>query len=259
VEELDVAGAGRADRAGGAPVSAHAEPTSPSTAASATLGELVTAHPGAARVLERHGLDYCCGGQQALPDACAAAGVDPADVLAELDALRAEPPAAWATLSPRALAEHILTSHHAYLHDELPLLEALADKVLRVHGERHPELAEVRRLVGEVVADLDPHLAKEERILFPAIAAVCDGQRDFPFGSIAAPIQRMLAEHDRVGELLAELRRATDGYAVPGDGCASYRSLYDRLAALEADTHLHVHKENNVLFPAVLAEVAAEV
>jgi len=227
------------------------------TSSDATLGDLVTARPSAARVLQRHGLDYCCGGHRSLGEACAAAGLDPATVLAELAALPTEDPDGWSTLPPPALAEHIVAVHHAYLHEELPLLDALAATVLRVHGERHPELAEVRRLVAEVAADLGPHLLKEERVLFPAIAALYEGRQDFPFGSIAAPIRMMLAEHDRAGELLGELRDVTGGYEVPADACASYRSLYERLAQLEADTHLHVHKENNVLFPVVLREAGA--
>ena len=217
-----------------------------------TLGDLVTARPAAARILERHGLDYCCGGDRPLTEACDAAGVDVGDVVADLDELAPGDPEAWAALPPPGLAADIVATHHAYLHEELPLLAALADKVLRVHGGRHPELAEVRRLVAELAADLVPHLLKEERVLFPAIALLAEGHRDFPFGSIAAPITMMLAEHDRAGELLAALRAATGAYRPSADACASYRSLYERLDALEADTHLHVHKENNVLFPAVL-------
>jgi regulator of cell morphogenesis and NO signaling len=95
-------------------------------------------------------------------------------------------------------------------------------------------------------------VAREERVLFPAIDAVAQGQREFPFGSIANPIRMMGIEHDRAGALLARLRDVTDGYRVPPDACASYRSLYERLAALEPDTHLHIHKEDNVLFPAAL-------
>ena len=88
--------------------------------------------------------------------------------------------------------------------------------------------------------------------MFPAIVALAAGQTEFPFGSVAQPIHMMVIEHDRAGELLAMLRAATDGYRIPADGCASYRSLYERLAALELDTHVHIHKENHVLFPAAL-------
>ncbi len=217
-----------------------------------SLGDLVAACPAAARVLEAYGLDYCCHGERTLDAACAAAGVDAAEVDAALAALDASGDTMWTTLDAPELAAHIVETHHRYLHDELPLLDALAAKVVDVHGERHPELVEARRLVEALRADLEPHLLKEERVLFPAIAALAEGQRDFPFGSIANPIRMMTLEHDRAGELLRELRAATAGYSVPDDACASYRSLYERLAALEADTHLHVLKENHTLFPDVL-------
>jgi regulator of cell morphogenesis and NO signaling len=217
-----------------------------------SLGDLVTANPAAARVLERHGLDYCCRGGQTLGDACASAGVDATTVTAEIDAVDVSDDTNWTSFDPPALVEHIVASHHRYLWEELPLLDALASKVERVHGQRHPELAEVRRRVAELRADLEPHLLKEEQVLFPAIAALAAGQTEFPFGSVAKPIHMMVIEHERAGELLALLRAATNSYQVPADGCASYRSLYERLAALEVDTHVHIHKENNVLFPAAL-------
>jgi regulator of cell morphogenesis and NO signaling len=216
------------------------------------LGELVALRPAAARVLEGAGLDYCCHGDRSLEDACAEAGVDAAAVEAELAELPPEPDSSWTTLEPPALADHIVELHHRYLHEELPLLDALAAKVRSVHGERHPELTEVARLVSEIRADMEPHLRKEEVILFPAIHALAAGQRDFPFGSVANPIRMMTLEHDRAGELLEELRAVTGGYEVPADGCASYRSLYERLHTLELDTHVHVHKENHVLFPAAI-------
>ena len=173
-------------------------------------------------------------------------------VTAELSALTEHDDTTWTALDPPALADHIVATHHRYLWEELPLLDALAVKVATAHGQRHPELAEVRRLVAEVRADLEPHLLKEERVLFPAIVALTGGQTDVPFASVAQPIHMMVIEHDRAGELLVHLRAATDGYRVPEDGCASYRSLYARLAALELDTHVHIHKENHVLFPAAL-------
>ncbi len=220
-----------------------------------TLADIVTANPGAARALERHHLDYCCGGRQTLSAACSEQGLDPQLVL---DDLQATPDAGhpdWASMAPTELVDHIEATHHRYLHDELPRLDALAEKVAGVHAARHPELPGVAELVAALRADLEPHLAKEERVLFPMIRELDASVTapDFHCGTLANPIRVMLAEHDQVGELLAELRDTTDGYAVPTDGCASYRALYTGLAELEADTHLHVHKENNVLFPAVLA------
>lgn len=219
-----------------------------------TLGDLVAERPARARVLERAGIDYCCHGQRTLAHAATAAGLDPEAVAAALAVVTDESGADVDRLGPVALVDHIVSTHHAYLHEELPLLDALAAQVRDVHGERHAELAEVARLVRELRLDLEPHLAKEETVLFPAIREAVAGRSEFPFGSLGNPIRVMLAEHDRAGELLEALRAATSGYVVPDDGCASYTSLYERLATLEADTHRHVHLENNVLFPAVVAE-----
>jgi regulator of cell morphogenesis and NO signaling len=220
-----------------------------------TLAELVNQNPALARELEARSLDYCCGGRRSLAEACAEVGLDP-DATAEALAAVAGPiePADWVDLEPAAMVDHLERTHHAFLHAELPRLVALAEKVASVHGGRHPELAEVAAGVGDLRADLEPHLAKEEQVLFPMIRtmATSDTAPRFHCGSLGNPISMMLVEHDRTGDLLEQLRRLTDGYAVPDDGCASYRALYDGLADVEADTHLHVHKENNVLFPAVL-------
>jgi regulator of cell morphogenesis and NO signaling len=122
-----------------------------------------------------------------------------------------------------------------------------------VHGSRHPELAEVNRLVTAIADDLEPHMLKEEQILFPAITHRFGAGSPAAPGSLAAPIRVMEADHEVVGTLLERLRTTTGGYAAPADGCASYQALYARLADLETDTFRHVHLENNVLFPQVLA------
>jgi regulator of cell morphogenesis and NO signaling len=217
-----------------------------------SLGELVNEHPARARVLERLGLDYCCNGQHSLADACAAAGLGLAEVAPLLDV--EDTTEDWVQLGPTALVDHLERVHHAYLWDELPRLAALADKVLEAHSTRHPELTTVRRLIHELKLDLEPHMLKEEQLLFPMIRelATADPPVEFHCGSLRNPISVMLIEHERAGGLLQMLRDAADGYAIPPDGCISYGTLYKGLAELEADTHLHIHKENNLLFPAVI-------
>ena len=222
---------------------------------SPTLAAIIDANPATAGILEHHQLDYCCGGQRTLEQACAERHLDPVAVLAELEAVQPEAAPDWTTMNPAALVDHIESTHHRYLHEELPRLTALTDKVVGVHGTRHPELHDVEATFTELRDDLEPHLMKEERVLFPMIRelAAATTAPTFPCGSLANPIRMMLLEHDRAGELLATLRGTTGGFEPPTDACASYQALYRGLAEVEADTHLHVHKENNVLFPAVLA------
>ena len=230
--------------------------TDPTAIADTSLAALVTARPAAARVFERVGIDYCCGGAISLGRACADAGVAVDQVLAGLGRLDPEPAPDWAALDIVGLVDHLVATHHAYLGRELPRLEALMDRVLDVHGDHHPELHRIRVITRALRADLEPHLQKEERVLFPmvrelAAAPAAGAVPEFHCGSLTNPIGVMRHEHDRAGALLAELRTATLGFAPPPDACASYRQLFAGLADLEADTHLHVHKENNVLFPRV--------
>jgi regulator of cell morphogenesis and NO signaling len=224
---------------------------------STTLAEIASTAPVLTRELERLGLDYCCGGKRSLAEACREQQLDPEAVIAELAAVPLAPaaPADWIGLAPAELVDHLEATHHLYLKDALPRLSELAAKVSRVHGEAHPELIRVAEVLSELRADLEPHLLKEEEVLFPMIRSLASAssQPSFHCGSIANSIAVMEQEHVAVGALLEQLRALTNGYQAPAGTCASTRSLMEGLAELEADTHLHVHKENNHLFPAVMA------
>lgn len=220
---------------------------------SKSLGELVEEMPGASRVMERFGLDYCCGGKRSLEVACAARELDLAAVVGALEQAIAGPveeaPVDWSARSLTELVDYINSKHHTFTRDSLQMLGALAEKVYAVHGATHPELAAVKRLYFDLDADLQPHLLKEEQILFPYIRSLEGGASSACFGSVASPIAVMLSEHDAVGDLLARLREVTRGYALPAEACRSYRALYEGLEDLEKDLHQHIHLENNVLFP----------
>lgn len=217
-----------------------------------TLAEVILARPGAERVLERFGLDYCCGGARPLRDATAPLGLDPDEVLVAVEAVEVDPIPEWNGLAPAELTVHIEDVHHAYLHEELPRLNTLALRVAGVHGGHHPELREIARVYGKLRDELEPHLRLEEETVFPMIRRLAAGE-PLDTDRTEAPITALMAEHDDAGALLERLRSLTDGYRTPADGCASYHALFDGLAQLEADTHLHVHIENNILFPAVAA------
>src|SRR5699024_1161466 len=142
----------------------------------------------------------------------------------------------------------------AWTWEEMPRLEALVDKVARVHGDRHPELAEVKTTYEQVVAELEPHMTREERVIFPAISRMEKTQAPVRLssGDLGDALRQLIAEHDVVGELLARIRRLTGDHTPPQDACGSYRAMLTGLAELEHDVHQHVHKENNLLFPRVL-------
>ena len=214
------------------------------------MSDLVIADPRRARVLEKFGLDYCCHGQRPLGEAANDAGVDIGEVAAALDIAGASP--ATATSAPTAnstIAHDIVDTHHAYMWAEMPRLQALVEKVHTVHGAHHPELADVRVAFEQALAQLEPHMTSEERVVFPAISRLEKSERPGVSGSIAGPIAALRAEHDVVGDLFKTIRSLTGGYAVPGDACSAYRAMLGGLEEMELDLHEHIHKENNVLFP----------
>lgn len=222
-----------------------------------TVSELTRTVPGAFRVFERHGIDFCCGGKIPLAQACAEKQV-PLDALLQALAAGSEPHTSEPPEGVSALIAHIIEQHHVFESAELRRLAPLADKVIRVHGGRHPELAEVGRLMRELTGDLLPHMQKEEIVLFPAMRALESGEHGRAcFATLAQPLSVMLAEHEQVGQLLRDLERVTDRYTPPANACGSYRALYEGLGELQADVHRHMYLENELLFPRATAlEVA---
>ncbi len=216
-----------------------------------TVGSVVTEHPLSARVFARHRIDFCCGGGKELGDACASQGVDTQVVLAELRTEIASRPDAgerWSDRPMNDLIEHILATFHGPLREELPRLGAMARKVHDVHGHRDPQrLKAIVDTLAALEEELLVHMQKEEQILFPMIAT---GRGAMAMG----PVSVMEAEHAAAGDMLRRLRTLTDDYVPPADACNTWRALWAGLEALESDTHLHIHLENNILFPKALGD-----
>ena len=223
-----------------------------------TVGELVREVPSRARVFEAMKIDYCCGGKIPLADACAKKKIDPEDVVERLqqcDAKLNDSETVDAdAMSLTDLANHIESTHHAYLREELPRLDFMTEKVSRVHGDKEPRLLKTRQAFVALKNELEPHMMKEERILFPIVRQLeaTTERQEFHCGSIANPIRQMEHEHELAGDALAILSESTDGYIPPDWACNTYRAMLDSLSQLERDMHQHIHKENNVLFPKAL-------
>lgn len=224
------------------------------------VAEIASAVPASVRVLQSLGIDFCCGGKRPIGAVCEEQGLRFPEVASAIEAAAAAPAPDqrdWSREPLHALIDHIIATYHDPLRAELPRLEGMAKKVAGVHGAKADYLATIDDIVGELSADLNAHMRKEEQVLFPSIRAIEIGDSHGPRAMwITAPIGVMEQEHDRAGELLAELRRLTGGYVPPEWGCQTVRAFYQGLEEMEAAMHVHVHLENNVLFPRAL-QVAA--
>jgi regulator of cell morphogenesis and NO signaling len=215
-----------------------------------TLAEISVRRPAATRVFWRHQLDFCCGGQRTLAEACESAGLDAGAVVTEIEREEtgaAAPEARWVDAPLDELVAFIVERYHEALRRSLPVLVQLAQKVEARHADKPTCPRGLASLLQQVTAAVEGHLGKEEQVLFPMIAAG-HGRRAH------MPVRVMLQEHDDHGASLRRIRELTGDLVTPPEACNSWRALYDGLLELERELMEHIHLENNVLFPRALAE-----
>ena len=229
-----------------------------------TVRELALENHAATRVFEKLGIDYCCGGNKSLEEACRAAKLPVEQVLdaleiADQSARASQTDRNWQTEPLAELVAHIKATHHKYVREEIARLGPLFDKVCSVHGKNHAELLGLRDTFRGLAEELTTHLMKEEVVLFPYIVRMEESVIQHepvlpsPFGSVSHPISMMEHEHDSAGDALRAMRKASSEYVAPAEACVSYKTLYIALADFETDLHQHIHLENNILFPRAVA------
>lgn len=228
--------------------------------------EIAISLPNAIPVLERLGVDYCCGGQHTLAEACSNHNIALARVLDELQQFQKEKGANiaeshWLHAPLKDLTEYIVKKHHAYTREQLKLIDDLMNKVEQRHGGEHPEVFRLGKLIAVFGSELRHHAGCEEDNLFPYIAALGTGEtKELPApakGSLSMPINHMTADHDQTGEELRTIRKLTNHYTPPAEACPTWRALYRAIEELDTDLHQHIHLENNILFPRAIKEAQA--
>jgi regulator of cell morphogenesis and NO signaling len=213
------------------------------------VATLVVDRPSRARIFERLGIDYCCGGDHSLAEAARKNDLDPETVVQMLDAVADASSSVdstdWTGAPLESLIDHIESTHHDYLRRALPRLEALLTRVTQAHGGQYAWLRPALETFLSLKDDLEAHMEREEEQVFPSIRRLAgQGSEDVDDG-----IEQMIDEHDEAGAALDQLRELTDDYTPPEDACPRFRAALDGLHELESDMHRHVHKENNLLFP----------
>lgn len=226
------------------------------------VAEIVAADYRTASVFEKNNIDFCCNGNTTIAAAAVSAGIDPDDIVRQLQGLPGQSPGetpAYADWSPERLAGHIVDKHHSYVQQRLRDIRPLLEKLVAVHGGRHPELHRIRDLFNASAGALTAHMKKEELILFPFILKLNKADQagskmlERPhFGPVDHPVNMMRHEHDVEGNRFREIAKLSDNYTPPADACNTYKTVFAMLKEFEEDLHLHIHLENNILFPKAL-------
>ncbi len=223
-----------------------------------TVGEIAAKDLRNAEIFRKFGLEFCCDGKKTLQESCKDAGVSVDEVEKALKSLSEEKPGAaqdYNNWNLDFLADYIVNVHHKFVRDAAPMLRDLADKIAGHHGSAHPELFEIKQHVDALLAELESHQEKEEKVLFPFIHEMVKHESEgkplapAPTGSLDNPVEMLEHEHEEVGKHVHAIEELSGGYEVPADGCGSYRLYYSKLQELDKDLHQHLHLENNILFP----------
>ncbi|MCP4460343.1 MAG: iron-sulfur cluster repair di-iron protein [Cytophagales bacterium] len=223
-----------------------------------TVGELVAEDYRKADIFKKYGIDFCCGGNRSLKETCEKEGISVDAVsqeLAAIDDIIDRPSQNYNNWELDFLVDYIVNTHHIYVHEAIPVLEAYSTKVARVHGSNHPEVIEIANLFQAISEELQMHMHKEEVMLFPAIKKMVKDKNNnqpissSPFGSISNPINMMEQEHESAGGNLKAISELSNEFTPPEEACATYQVLFAKLQEFENDLHQHIHLENNILFP----------
>jgi|SRR5579872_5409008 len=219
--------------------------------------------PSTIRIFDTLGIDFCCGGKKELQKACESAGLDVATVIHQLTAAcSAEHPSLsqhWEHVPLSVLCSHIVRQHHLFTRNEIDRLGKLLNKLVTRHGQNYPELVAMQSVFAKLAEEMRLHMQKEEQDLFPYIEELekCVETGKVPssasFTNVENPIRVMMREHNDAGGLLRQIRTLSRNYQVPKDACPTFLGVYQGLLEFETDLHLHVHLENNILFPRAAA------
>ena len=222
------------------------------------IGELVAQDYRSASVFKKYGIDFCRQGNRTISDACTEKLLDVEVVLNDLSDIGNVSNSSGIDFKSwplDLLADYIEKTHHRYVEDKSPELISYLDKICEVHGENHTELYEIKDLIQQTVGNLSQHMKKEELVLFPYIRKMEKAKRTGEllqkpsFGTIQNPINQMESEHSAEGDRFRSIETLSNNYTPPEDACNTYRVTFAMLKEFQDDLHLHIHLENNILFP----------
>lgn len=223
-----------------------------------TIGEIVADDYRTAVVFESFGIDFCCKGNKTMDEVCESKNISINVLHQELEKAKANetnPISDYKSWPLDLLTDYIEKRHHRYVEDKTPLLKQYLDKICTVHGNNHSELFEIKELFNQSAGELAAHMKKEELILFPFVRKLTHTRRENQaspqpsFGTIQNPINMMMHEHDTEGEIFRQIAKLSNNYTAPSDACNTYKATFALLKEFETDLHLHIHLENNILFP----------
>lgn len=224
------------------------------------LSDVINLNVRAISVFDKYNFDYCFNGNKSIRDVCKEKNVNPRILIDELknvsDDFQVDKFADWRL---DFLIEYILNNHHQYIHKMIPVISDLVRKISDELGEKYSDIISIARTFSVVYKDLKQHMLKEEQILFPYIKQLVSlkdsgNKSEKPyFGMIENPIGMMNSDHKNALDEFYNLQKITNNFTSPENANDTVTILFNKLKDFGKDLHLHIHLENNILFPKSIA------
>lgn len=227
-----------------------------------TIGEIVADDFRTAVIFTKYHIDFCCKGHRTIEEVCKKRDIDENLLIQYIETAKSNNENQsfdYKSWPVDLLTDYIIKTHHRYIKEKTPVLDQFLNKLCAVHGGNHPELYEIKKLFQEATEELDFHMEKEERALFPFIIKIKQLQTKGlqpeipPFGSIENQIILLKEEHNAAGNHFKKMASLSNNYTPPADCCTTYKVAFSMLEEFEKDLHKHIHMENNILFPKAVA------
>ncbi len=216
------------------------------------VGDIVTNDFRTAQVFKEFGIDFCCGGNVTLESIASDKNIPLetiVDKLTNLEGRNGGIAMNYKDWAPDFLSDYIVNQFHYKVYENLPVISEYVEKIAQVHGDRHSELHRINELFRLINTEMPVHQRQEENVFFPAIKEVMKTNSDEAKKIVISQLKDMREEHDLIGGAMDEINVLSGGYQLPADGCKTYEVAFKMLEEFEDDLHVHVHLENNILFP----------
>lgn len=216
-----------------------------------TVDSIVTRNLESARVFNAYSIEFCSGEKRNLENACLELNVSLSTVLEELADLKAEAGAFpdFTSMNIDALAAYVESIHHRFTDRKVVFIRHSFERLLRQHPDREGQLAGLKNAFEDLAVHLRIHMRQEEFLIFPYIKRMVKKRSAASriFRSIQEPLSAMQGDHDRELQTFKALNASLTMHFE--NQLYGYNVTYSAIKELELDLKIHMHLENNVLFP----------
>lgn len=221
-----------------------------------TVAKIVTTNIESASIFNEYGINFYSKGNMTLEEACNDGKVPITSLVEDLSQLEAisTRPKHFAEMSTKRLSDLILLRHHRFAEKKLIFIKHTLAKTIHTNESEQANLQLIKNAFEKLSEYLVAHMQYQEEIVFPVITMMGGQKAISPssFMILIKPLGSLGREIEKELENLRIVVRAARNGCIKPENRSIYATINDATMVLENDLKVHMHLENNILFPKVL-------